>query len=67
MLNKYSVVNKISIHACESAGQQISVAAGGAASDTDISTLIENVGVLNVNTNAAAGSSRKKREVVFKA
>jgi hypothetical protein len=63
----YSVTNKISTHACESAGQQISLAAGGAGgSDTSINLLISNVGVLNANTDAA-GITSKKRSVRFMA
>ncbi len=55
-----SVTNKITIHACESAGQQIALATGGAAaSDTDINLLISNVGVLNANTDAAGLTSRR--------
>ncbi|TVY23409.1 hypothetical protein LHYA1_G007368 [Lachnellula hyalina] len=54
------VTNKITTHACESAGQQIALAAGGAAaSDTDVNLLISNVGVLNANTDAA-GITRKR-------
>jgi hypothetical protein len=61
-----SVTNKITTHACESAGQQIALVTGGtAASDTDINLLISNVGVLNVNTKAAGITS--KRAVGFKA
>ncbi|PQE05218.1 Acetamidase protein [Rutstroemia sp. NJR-2017a BBW] len=48
------VTNKITTHACESAGQQIALQTGGAAaSDTDVNLLISNVGVLNANTDAA--------------
>jgi hypothetical protein len=62
-----SVTNKISTHACESAGQQISLAAGGAGgSDTSINLLISNVGVVNANTDAA-GITSKKRSVGFMA
>ncbi|CZR51901.1 uncharacterized protein PAC_01778 [Phialocephala subalpina] len=53
------VTNKITTHACESAGQQIS----GTGSDTDINLLISNVGVLNANTDAAGITS--KRAVTF--
>lgn len=54
-----SVTNKITTHACESAGQQIA----GAGSDTAISLLISNVGVLNANTKAAG--IKTKRAVAF--
>jgi hypothetical protein len=58
--NSDSVTNKVSTHACESAGQQIaSVTKGTAASDTDINLLISNIGVLNVNTKAAGLSSKR--------
>ncbi|KAB8293929.1 hypothetical protein EYC80_009402 [Monilinia laxa] len=58
------VTNKVTTHACETAGQQIAlVTSGTAASDTDINLLISNVGVLNVNTKAAGITS--KRGVVF--
>lgn len=58
------VTNKVSTHACESAGQQISLATGGAGgSDTAINLLISNVGVLNVNTKKAGITS--KRAVIF--
>lgn len=57
---QHSVTNKISTHACESAGQQIALATGGAAaSDTDINLLISNVGVLNANTDAAGITSKR--------
>ncbi|KAE9380453.1 hypothetical protein N431DRAFT_362164 [Stipitochalara longipes BDJ] len=59
------VTNKITTHACESAGQQIGlVTAGTAASDTDINLLISNVGVLNVNTEAAGITSRRSVEFI---
>jgi len=49
-----SVTNKITIHACDVAGQQIALAIGSAAaSNTIINLLILNVRVLNVNTKAA--------------
>jgi len=57
---KYSVTNKITTHACESAGEQIS----GTGSDTSINLLISNVGVLNANTNAAGITS--KRAALFR-
>ena len=63
MLINHSVAAKLTLHACETAQQQISVANGGAASDTAVNLLISNVGVLNVNTNAAAA----KRAVKFRA
>ncbi|TVY49699.1 hypothetical protein LOCC1_G000285 [Lachnellula occidentalis] len=54
------VTNKITTHACESAGQQIALGTGGAAaSDTSVNLLISNVGVLNANTDAA-GITRKR-------
>lgn len=62
----HSVTNKVTLHACESAQQQVAlVTSGTAASDTDINLLISNVGVLNVNTNAAGITS--KRAVGFMA
>ena len=61
-----SVTNKITIHACESAGQQTALATGGAAaSDTSIKLLISNVGVLYANRDAAGITA--KRGVVFEA
>ncbi len=43
----FSVTNKISMHACKSAGEQVAlVTKGQVASDTDVSLLISNVGVL---------------------
>ncbi|TGO16686.1 hypothetical protein BTUL_0025g00410 [Botrytis tulipae] len=58
------VTNKVTTHACETAGQQIAlVTSGTAASDTDVNLLISNVGVLNVNTKAAGITS--KRAVAF--
>ncbi|KAK6599067.1 hypothetical protein H4I96_08271 [Botrytis cinerea] len=58
------VTNKVTTHACETAGQQIAlVTSGKAASDTDVNLLISNVGVLNVNTKAAGITS--KRAVAF--
>lgn len=59
--NESSVTNKISTHACEAAGEQIS----GTGSDTAVTLLISNVGVLNANTDAAAKAA--KRAVVFEA
>lgn len=59
LISHVSVTNKITTHACESAGQQIS----GKGSDTDINLLISNVGVLNANTDAAGITS--KRAVTF--
>ncbi|RDL37335.1 Uncharacterized protein BP5553_04768 [Venustampulla echinocandica] len=54
------VTNKVTIHACESAGQQIALVTGGPpASDTAVNLLISNVGVLNANTDAA-GTARKR-------
>ncbi|RDW75094.1 hypothetical protein BP6252_06236 [Coleophoma cylindrospora] len=52
------VTNKITTHACEAAGEQIS----GTGSDTAINLLISNVGVLNANTKAA-GTTTKRAEV----
>lgn len=58
-------MNGISTHACKSAGQQISLATGGAGgSDTDINLLISNDGVLNVNMAKAGITS--KRAVIFR-
>ncbi|TEY73419.1 hypothetical protein BOTCAL_0078g00120 [Botryotinia calthae] len=58
------VTNKVTTHACETAGQQIAlVTSGKVASDTDVNLLISNVGVLNVNTKAAGITS--KRAVAF--
>ncbi|KAH8682016.1 hypothetical protein BX600DRAFT_429911 [Xylariales sp. PMI_506] len=60
------VTNKVTTHACESAGQQIAlVTSGTAASDTDVNLLISNVGVLNVETDAAGITS--KRSQLFRA
>ena len=62
----YSLTNKISTHACESAEQQVSLAAGGAGgTDTSINLLISNVVVLNANTDAAGITT--KRSVGFMA
>ncbi|KAM3079557.1 hypothetical protein ACMFMG_005972 [Clarireedia jacksonii] len=56
------VTNKITTHACESAGQQISLQTGGpAASDTAVNLLISNVGVLNANTDAAGTSTKRSK------
>jgi len=56
---------KTTLHACESAQQQIALASGkgAAASDATINLLISNVGVLNANIKAAGG----KRAVPFEA
>ena len=62
----FSVTNKVTLHACESAQQQVAlVASGTKASDTVVNLLISNVGVLNVNTNDAGITSR--RAVAFMA
>lgn len=55
-----SVTNKITIHGCESTGQQIALANGSAtASNTDINLLISNVGVLNANADAAGATAKR--------
>ena len=61
-----SVASKVTLHACESAQQQIAlVTKGTASSDATVNLLISNVGVLNANTDAAG--TTKKRAVEFKA
>jgi hypothetical protein len=58
------VAAKTTLHACETAQQQVALSKGGAsASDTAVNLLISNVGVLNVNTKAAG----LKRAVAFNA
>lgn len=62
----YSVAAKTTLHACETAQQQIALAGGStAASDSTVNLLISNVGVLNANTKAAGLTS--KRAVEFEA
>lgn len=63
MLIDDSVAAKVTLHACETAQQQISVAGGGTASDSTVDLLVSNVGVLNANTKAAAA----KRATKFRA
>jgi hypothetical protein len=64
----FSVANKVTLHACESAQQQIALNTGGAAaSDTTVNLLISNVGVLNANTDAAGITKKGKRGVGFMA
>ena len=53
------------LHACETAQQQIVLAGGGASvSDTIVSLLISNAGVLNANTKAAGLSNKRAVEFV---
>jgi hypothetical protein len=62
--NIISVVNKVTLRACESGQRQISlVTAGGAPSDATANLFISNVGVLIANTKKAGITS--KRATVF--
>jgi len=51
--------HKVALHACEVAGQQVTLTTGETASDTTISVLIPNIGVLNVNSDAAGLTSKR--------